>query len=260
MIKVLHGVPVSGAMDQVAMNLANMLVGNNKNEAVIEFALLAPRLLFEVETTIVLTGASFQPKINNLSVSLNKLLSITPGDELSFVPAKDGVYGYLGVSGGFRVTPVMGSTSYYTNMADDLRLEKDMIIRLNRPNFLNLHSKINYKPNSDNDILKAYKGPEFNLLSKEQRALLLNTKFSVSKTFNRMGIHLEKGIDNDFPSIITSGVMPGTVQLTPSGKLIVLMRDAQTTGGYPRILQLADDAINKISQKRFQDQLRFNLV
>ena len=75
-----------------------------------------------------------------------------------------------------------------------------------------------------------------------------------------MAYQLEKEINNQLEPIITSHVLPGTVQLTPSGKLIILMRDAQTTGGYPRILQLAETAINILSQKYTSNKLRFNLI
>ena len=74
-----------------------------------------------------------------------------------------------------------------------------------------------------------------------------------------MGYRLEEPIDNKFGSMLTSAVLPGTVQLTPSGKLIVLMRDCQVTGGYPRILQLTDDAINKLAQKTTNHTFKFKI-
>ena len=67
-------------------------------------------------------------------------------------------------------------------------------------------------------------------------------------------------INNKIKPIISSIVLQGTVQLTPSGKLIILMRDNQTTGGYPRILQLSNDSINKLSQKHTGDKIHFNLI
>jgi len=67
-------------------------------------------------------------------------------------------------------------------------------------------------------------------------------------------------ITNNLDGIITSLVMPGTVQLTPSGKLIVLMRDCQTTGGYPRILQLSDNSINTLAQKMTGQKITLQLL
>ena len=81
--------------------------------------------------------------------------------------------------------------------------------------------------------------------------------FTISSDNSRMGYRLNETIPNNFESMLTSGVLPGTVQLTPSGKLIVLMRDCQVTGGYPRVLQLSENAINILAQKTTGDQLRF---
>ena len=75
-----------------------------------------------------------------------------------------------------------------------------------------------------------------------------------------MAYQLSPLFDNDLKSILTGPVLPGTVQLTPSGKLIVLMRDCQTTGGYPRVLQLTESAINLLSQKKEKDKIVFKLV
>jgi len=61
-------------------------------------------------------------------------------------------------------------------------------------------------------------------------------------------------------SMLTSATLPGTVQYTPSGKLLILMRDAQTTGGYPRILQLTNDATARLAQKKTGDRFRFRLM
>ena len=105
-----------------------------------------------------------------------------------------------------------------------------------------------------------YKGPEFDALNEDQKSKVLDAFFTISNTINRMAIQLEEKIANTLPSIITSPVLPGTIQLTPSGKLIVLMRDCQTTGGYPRVLQLSENSINHIAQKRMKEKCGFKLI
>ena len=107
------------------------------------------------------------------------------------------------------------------------------------------------------DVLK---GLEYDRLSKEQQTLLCSEVFIISKDNNRMAYQLEQNIDNHLEPIITSGVLPGTVQLTPSGKLIILMRDCQTTGGYPRVLQLKEASINVLAQKFTGNSINFKLV
>ena len=108
--------------------------------------------------------------------------------------------------------------------------------------------------------IEVYKGPEFGELTQLQQEELFTKTFMVSKDYNRMGYRLDYSIKNDLTPIITSLVQPGTVQLPPSGQLIVLMRDGQTAGGYPRVLQLSESAINSLSQKKLGDQFSFLLV
>ena len=108
---------------------------------------------------------------------------------------------------------------------------------------------------NDSEI-SVYQGPEFNFLSKKQQEEVFKTVFTVGLN-NRMAYQLQETIQNECPSIITSAVLPGTVQLTPSGKLIVLMKDCQTTGGYPRILQLDQKSIIKLAQKHTRDHIQF---
>src|SRR5690606_9695498 len=92
------------------------------------------------------------------------------------------------------------------------------------------------------------KGPEFERLS-EQQMIALKQEFTIGVN-DRMGYRLKELIPNQMESMLSSPILPGTVQLTPSGKLIILMRDCQTTGGYPRVLRLNEDDINILAQER----------
>lgn len=83
--------------------------------------------------------------------------------------------------------------------------------------------------------LEVFKGIECNALSKSKQNKILSTEFTISKDSNRMAYQVEEAVENRLESIITSLVLPETVQLTPSGKLLILMRDCQVTGGYSRI-------------------------
>lgn len=89
--------------------------------------------------------------------------------------------------------------------------------------------------------------------------MLTSTEFSISNFNNRMGYQLNEILANDSISMLTSSVLQGTVQLTPSGKLIILMRDCQVTGGYPRILQIKDESLNTLAQKSTGDYIKFAL-
>lgn len=254
------GVPISGAMDSYAAKLANQCLGNHPTDAVLEFTLLGPKLQFEINTQVCITGADFNAKLNQYSIIRNKPTAITKGDVLSFGPSQNGTRGYLAVANGFKTELVLNSRSMYANITKNTKLKKGDVLlaeKYTEPiTAINSQVKpMNYK----NSSFTVYKGPEFELLNQDQLRQLLNKSFSVSNTNNRMAYQLNELILNELPSIITSLVLPGTVQLTPSGTLIILMRDCQTTGGYPRVLQLSEQGINLLSQKKVEDKIVFKL-
>ena len=112
----------------------------------------------------------------------------------------------------------------------------------------------------DESVLETSKGPEFGLFDDKQLERLFSKKFSIAKEYNRMAYQLEQRLPKHTVTILTSATLPGTVQVTPNGKLIVLMKDGQTTGGYPRLLQLSDKAISILAQKKYGDDISFGLI
>ena len=115
------------------------------------------------------------------------------------------------------------------------------------------------KDHFESQMITCSKGPEFDSLSASQKEVFANQSFTISNDNSRMGYRLNEVFENALPSILTSSALPGTVQLTPSGKLIILMRDCQVTGGYPRVLQLTNTAINQLAQKKTNDTFQFVL-
>ena len=258
-----YGVPISGAMDFYSAGLANMLVNNPPDNPVLEITIAGPVLRFMVPTEIAITGADMSPTVNGRPISRNKIIPLATGDQLTFGKLIAGSRCYLAVRGGFTIEKVLGSSSYYPGILDNAILRSGMIIGLRDftgTDKFNAHVKI------DNDhlissIIPVLKGPEFGLLSGEHRRILLENEFIISNKHNRMGYQLlgtTVNIENDF-TMLTDVTLPGTVQLTPAGNLIVLMRDCQTTGGYPRILQLTEQGINRLGQKKAKDIIRFKL-
>ena len=106
--------------------------------------------------------------------------------------------------------------------------------------------------------LGSYPGPEYGQLNDKQRDRLTGS-FTLSTNNNRVAYHINEPIENSLEPLFTSAVFPGTVQLTPSGKLIVLMKDCQVTGGYPRVLQLSEQAISRLSQKVAGEKVWFRI-
>ncbi len=257
-----YGVPYSGVMDKRASDLVNALLGNDKNEAVLEMTMTGAKLKFEKATYIAISGADMSPKLNDNPIQLNKIITVKPNDILSFGKLDIGFRCYLGVLGGFKTETVMHSRSMYKNITKQFMLQRNDKLSLSEILVSNIkqHASIRFDSSyliSNN--IEVFKGLEFDLLSENQKTQLLTKAFTISKDNNRMAYHLEETLQNNLKPIITSAVLPGTVQLTPSGKLIILMRDCQTTGGYPRVLQLKESSIDVLAQKFTGNSLSFSL-
>lgn len=254
------GLPYSGVMDRQAAKVANALLGNNENDAVIELTMTGPALKFESDTLICITGADMSPKLNHIGITNNQVVKVKPDDILSFGKLKKGFRTYLAVLGGFQSEISMCSRSMYSGVTLSSQLSKGNALEINifdgDFNPKNAILKVDNRYIVHHEI-QVFKGPEFDLLSIEKQEELLNSDFTISKSNNRMAYQLNESLENDLDAIITSAVLPGTVQLTPSGKLIILMRDCQTTGGYPRVLQLSASSINVLSQKYTGQLIKF---
>ncbi|AXT55854.1 biotin-dependent carboxyltransferase [Aquimarina sp. AD1] len=257
-----YGVPKSGAMDLRSFFLANAILNNEENSAVLEWTLVPPVLKFHQNTIVSITGAICDPYLNDVPCKMNSQIEIEKNDILKFKNVLNGVYGYVGIFSGFLSEFVLSSRSQYNQITKFSRLFKnDMIAYNSVSRFSTSNSLISSTVFWDElDSLNVYKGPEFDMLSETQKDILLNHDFTISDIRNRMAISLEESLENDLSSMLSSPVLPGTVQLTPSGRLIVLMRDCQTTGGYPRILQLTKESINAIAQKRTGDTICFDMI
>ena len=257
------GVPEAGFMDEISAILANKLLNNPENTPLLEITLKGPKLLFLNDIYIAITGANFDVFLNNSKIENNKVIPINSQDILSFGKLNSGIRAYISVFGGFESEKVLDSSSFYKGITTKERLEKGDVLKHNETNNTKIARKGSLKKNKpffNSKIIDVFKGVEFRLFSKKEQEKLLNFEFTVSHKMNRMGIQLnEKQINHNF-SMITSPVLPGTVQCTSDGKLIVLMKDAQTTGGYPRVFQLTKKSIAIMAQKKPNERIMFNLV
>ena len=112
------------------------------------------------------------------------------------------------------------------------------------------------------EILQVMKGREFEILNEGAQEILLNQEFMLLPKSDRMGYRLSgipAEVSRDF-EMVSTGVRRGTVQRLPSGQLIVLMADHQTTGGYPRVLEIISADFPKMAQLKQGDKIRFELV
>ena len=169
----------------------------------------------------------------------------------------------MAIKGGLQSEVYLGSRSMYNTISesDTINVGEEIYYEKSPSNSIKTYSNLKY----DHDllstkILEVENGPEYNELPQELKNKLSKLQFKVSKFNNRMAYQLEPLMSNTLETILTSPVLPGTVQLTPNGNLIVLMRDCQTTGGYPRVLQLTERSLNIISQKRQGEKIFFRLT
>ena len=129
-----------------------------------------------------------------------------------------------------------------------------------KPGEMGLPANIKYTSTSDPFILELEKGPEYDWIDQECIEALLNNEFQLNSAIDRMGCRLNEGLPySSQQELISSGIIPGTIQLTNSGQLIILLKDAQTTGGYPRIGILTDESLNKAGQLKPMDKIRFSI-
>ncbi|WP_296702684.1 biotin-dependent carboxyltransferase family protein [Algoriphagus sp.] len=257
-----YGIPVSGAMDVTSMKWVNHLLKNSENDAVLEVSQPGFKIKFEYPTTICIAGAKSLISINDRTVASEGLLSIDYGDVLEIGPISLGARIYLGIKNGIDIPYTLDSKSSYSGITKLGMLNKGNQISFSSDQSILpfYRAKVKFPRDwMETKEIEVYPGAEWKELKKEAQSQILNTSFTISNQQNRMAFQLEERIPNELEELATAPVYPGTVQLTSGGKLIILMKDAQVTGGYPRILQLSEYSISQLAQKRPNDKITFIL-
>lgn len=263
------GVPASGAADLLALALANRLVGNPSLAPGLEVTLSGPALLFDEPAVVALAGAACRLTLNGRECPAHQAIHLKPGDRLDIGAGRLGARACLALAGGLDVPAVLGSPSTYLPASlggfkgralaagDTLRVGE-------RPGASPDASSTPavYQPLLTHAwALRACPGADAHCLDDEQWALLTAANWVVGRRADRMGLELE-GPRLEVPSVgrmHSAAVFPGTVQCPESGVPFLLGIDAQTTGGYPRLLQVARCDRHLIGQLRPGDRLRFLL-
>jgi biotin-dependent carboxylase-like uncharacterized protein len=252
------GVPVSGATDLSSAQRTNALLENEMDDAVLEITMNGPDLEFKEPTQIALCGAPLEASLNGQVLEMNRVYTVPEGALFKSGHVREGLRTYLAVKGGLKSELKLGSRSQFYPVTPTNTVKKNMLIPYDSnidfaPKLLKVKPNIEFKAKE----IKVTPGPEYDLFSKEYINLLFNKDFLVSKNHNRMACQLDPSLSGHEIRMITSATLPGTVQITGSGRLIILLRDGQTTGGYPRILQLDTESQDRIGQKQFGDIIRF---
>ena len=249
-------IPTSGVMDKNAARIALLILNKNEKSPLIECTSSAPEIKYNNKTRIVITGADFNWKLNNEPINRNSILSIKENDILKGSFSKDGLRGYIAIDGELEIEKVYDSFSTYTNAKlgglQGRLLRKGDVIKWENSN---LHF-------SKNKIIPIRKGPEFNLLSEKSIELLTSNIYKIGIDSNRMGIRLigEK-LDNSNLKLNDSvPVLPGFIQLPPSGLPIIVLQDGQTTGGYPRIAYIQNQYLSELNQISLGGEFQFQII
>lgn len=262
------GIPLGGALDRLAAIQANYLVGNAIDSPVFEITLLGPKILFSSACQIALTGADLSATSDGKMIPRYQTINVQAGDRLSFGKVTLGCRAYLAIRGKWMVKKWLESASWATQyglkLTPDSKLEISDALKIEVPDPI-LARKLpeqHYQYLLDQSPLKVLPGPEFYEFDRKTIARFFAQTFQLGTNSNRMGSRLEPNLeDYQCPKEnISSGIVPGTVQLTNEGQAIVLLADAQTIGGYPRIVNLTEESLHRIAQLRPGAALQFSLV
>ena len=267
------GIGAAGAMDRECLRLANLLVGNDDGEAAVEITLRGPKLRFDADTMIALTGGEIDARGTGKSLPMWRPVRVRAGSEIHMGLIAAGSRTYLAVRGGFEIAPVLGSRSVDINsgigpFAGEALMSGD-VLTLREPSSFSLdqpfHSptwSIDPSPWFDEyagQPIALIRGEHFGRLDGRSQRSLFESTFIVGSQSNRVGFRLEGAPLqlSDPLELVSEGVVPGTVQLPPGGEPIVLMAEAPVTGGYPRIGHVATVDLGRLAQRRPGQAIRF---
>ena len=265
-----YGVPVSGAMDTYALTAANLLVGNKPNDACLEITLIGPELLFLSEAQIALTGAAFFPTVNREMIACWQTLQIHKGEALSVGSPQNGCRAYLAVRGGINVPVVLGSRSTYVRgdfggfQGRQLRTGDVLeAYESAAPLTSGFSMPTEAVPEYTGELLvEVVLGPQTDCFTERGLETFLSGVYEVTTESDRMGYRLEGAeVEGKGSMDIVSDAIPvGAIQVPRNGKPIILMRDAQTTGGYPKIAVITTPGVSRLGQAKPRDRIRFSKV
>lgn len=274
------GMPPSGAMDEYAARIANLLVGNAEDAAVLEMTYQGPTLEFTDDVPIAITGATMEPTLAGEDIAMWTTHTTNAGDELSFSFPRNGARAYLAVGGGIDVPKYMESRSTYTLVSlggyEGRALEAGDKLPIGEST---VDASVIAGRFIDDDHMPSY-DPEIPIrivmglcdyrLTDDGREALLGSEWSVSPEADRVGYRLEGpdiefepreqpfGAGTDPSNVVDLGYPVGSIQVPEQP--IVLMRDAVTGGGYVTVSTVISVDRSRLAQRQTHDSVFFTDV
>jgi 5-oxoprolinase (ATP-hydrolysing) subunit C len=251
------GLSGAGAMDRLSLTIANALVGNRATEAVLEFAYAGGEWMVDVSSCrIAIAGGAFNVTADGVALPPFTSAVLRRGQRLRIGSAKQRVWGYLAVAGGFDIPMEFGSRSTHVRTGiggiggrtiqagDALRLRADRAV--NEP-----ERRLDAPPEDDSPC-RLVLGPQQDRFDEDSLTRLLREEYQVTWQQDRMAYRLEgpRLQHRAGYNIISDGVVPGCIQIPGTGLPIVLMRDAGTVGGYPKVGTIIEADLGRLAQKR----------
>lgn len=263
------GFSPNGAMDETAMSIANILVGNPMNEGVLEMTVMGITAEFDCDCVIAITGADMSPTLDGEEISMYKSVQVKKGSRLQMKNAKDAMRAYLAVAAGFDLPYVLSSMS--TNLKCGLggfkgrKLANGDELPLRQSSNLGLIGRRRFKeiPKYKDEItLRVVLGPQDDYFTDGGLKTFLTSTYTVTDKSDRMGIRLdgEKIESKNGVDIISDGIVTGSVQIPASGTPIIMMADRQTTGGYAKAATVITADLSLIAQAKPGTKVNFEKI
>ncbi|MGB3833260.1 MAG: biotin-dependent carboxyltransferase family protein [Mesorhizobium sp.] len=270
-----QGVPACGVLDRQALVLVNALLGNPAGTEALEIALLSPTLRAESEPVRLalsgtLRGAVHMPDGTRRSLSPWTATTLLPGDELHLSPPERGGNGLVGIQGGLDLPIVLGSRSTCQRAGfgglsgRPLQAGDALSLRQTGPVSDAPDFQLNSPPEPFAGPIRVVPGPQSEWFTSEEFARFLASRYVLSPKCDRMGLRLEGPALSFAPGfggdIISDGIAPGAIQVPGNGMPIILLADAQTMGGYPKIATVISADLSRLAARIPGDEIRFQAI
>lgn len=276
------GVIVGGAMDALAVRIANLLVGNDEREATIEVTMFGLEMEFLDDHLIAVTGGDLDARLDGEKLPTWRPVLVRKNQVLKFNAPISGARAYIAFSGGIQVPEVMGSKSTYiqANIGgyDGRQLQENDVIcfgekteigKLLMEQLEEMDSHYEWCVNygsfysfKKEQTIRVLQGSEFDWFDEDSKHAFTNEAYKISLNSNRMGYQLEgkKLSLRKEAELLSEGVTYGTIQVPSGGIPIILMAERQTTGGYPKIAQVVSVDLPRLAQSQPGNTINFKFI
>lgn len=278
-----YGVVVGGALDGFAARVANLIVGNPDNAAVLELAQTGPELRFDRETLVAWCGADFDATIGQERLPPDRAVRVAAGQTIRFGFARSGLRAWFAVAGGIDVPLVMGSRSTYRRAGigghEGRPLKAGDNLKTLTPSGWAEHMLASLRSRGKpatawtvrsgvmgwpaaTGVVRAMRGPECAWFTPEAQRRFFSVDWTATKEADRMGVRLAGPVleRRQTGDMVSSAVNAGVVQVPAAGQPIVLLPSRQSVGGYPRLAVVATVDLPRIAQLRPGDKVRFEEI